>query len=235
MDDTNPKQVLQEARLLVKSQQYDAALEKYIWFHEHALEADRGMAGVRLSYAISEWAELGDVYPPARIALERVRDAKTDALMNGTQDASLFLDVAAINGAFEQIDRTRDLFKSIAGNNRDVAKKCFPVAIEALIDTKDYGLARSFLTDPRSEIDQFAIPFKFSSQIKTVDQDMFEETLVAIYVKRVNLILQAFVGTGEESEANNLRNYALECIPDLQLRERIADRLYPMSSLRRIQ
>lgn len=164
MDDSNPKEVLREARLLVKSQQYSAALEKYVWFHEHALDSDRRMAGVRLSYAISEWAEMGDVYPPARIALERVRDAKTSALINRTLDANLFHDVAAINRALGQAERTRDLFKSIAAEDRDVAEKCFRVALEVLVDTKDYGLALSFLTDPQREIDQFAIPFRFPPQ-----------------------------------------------------------------------
>ena len=51
VSETDPKEVLREARQLVKSEQYAAALEKYIWFHDHALDADRALAGVRLSYA----------------------------------------------------------------------------------------------------------------------------------------------------------------------------------------
>jgi hypothetical protein len=58
MSETNPKEVLRQARRLVESQYYDAALEKYIWFHDHALDADRSLVGVRLSYAISEWVDL---------------------------------------------------------------------------------------------------------------------------------------------------------------------------------
>lgn len=67
VNETDPRKELREARLLVKSEQYAAALEKYIWFHDHALDFDRALAGVRLSYAIMEW---GQVYPPAREALE---------------------------------------------------------------------------------------------------------------------------------------------------------------------
>jgi hypothetical protein len=232
---TDPKQVLREARLLVKSHQYAAALERYIWFHEHALDSDMRMSGVRLSYAVSEWAELGKVYAPARIKLEGVRDAKTDAVINGTQDAHLFHDVAAINRALEQSERTSELFRIVADGDREIAEKCFRVALEALIDTKDYALARSFLPDPQKEIDQFAIPFNFPSQGKTDHAEMFQDTLVRIYVKRVNLILQAFIGTGDERMASDLRNYALEHVPDAHIREKVADRLFPSPVSKRIQ
>jgi len=97
MSETDPKEVLRQARQLVKSEQYAEALEKYIWFHHHALEADRALAGVRLSYAIFEWVDLGGLYPPAQRALESVRDAKTESLIQGTYDPSLFHDVASIS------------------------------------------------------------------------------------------------------------------------------------------
>jgi hypothetical protein len=98
MSETDPKEILRQARQLVKSEQYAEALEKYVWFHHHALEANRALAGVRLSYAIFEWVDLGELYPPARRALESVRDTKTESLIQGTYDASVFHDVAAISG-----------------------------------------------------------------------------------------------------------------------------------------
>jgi len=236
VNDTDPKEVLREARQLVKSQQYAAALEKYIWFHNHALHVNQSLAGVRLSYAISEWADLGVVYPPARRALESVRDAKTEALMRGTPDTNLFHDVASINRAFGQTERTRDLFKSIAASDRGVAAKCLHVALESLVHTKEFDLARSFMTDARKEVDQFAIPFRFGSQrTGSVPPETVQEALVGVYVKRVGLILRVFAGVGEESEADNLRNYAIERVPDAELRDRVMERLYPSPPSRRIQ
>jgi len=64
VNETEATKVLREARQLVKSEQYAAALEKYIWFHDHALAFDRALAGVRLSYAIFEWLDLGKVWEP---------------------------------------------------------------------------------------------------------------------------------------------------------------------------
>jgi len=236
VSETAPKEVLRQARQLVKSEQYAAALEKYLWFHDHALDADRSLAGVRLSYAISEWVDLGEVYPPARRALESVRDTKAESLKQGTYDASLFHDIASINGALGQVERTRDLFKTIAGADRGVAEKCFHIALESLVHTKEFGLVRSFMPDPRKEIDQFAIPFKFARTARdSVSPEMFQEALVRIYVKKVSLILQVFIGVGEEEASNHLRHYALECVPDAQLRDRIMERLYSSPPSTRLQ
>jgi hypothetical protein len=226
VSETDPREVLRQARQLVKSQQYAAALEKYIWFHDHALDADRALTGVRLSYAISEWVDLGEVYPPARRALESVRDAKSESLMEGTYQASLFHDVASINRALGQVGRTRDLFKTIAGVDRGVAEKCFRIALEALVHTKEFGLARSFIPDPRKEIDQFATSLKLARQYTEVSQEMLQDTFVRIYVKKVSLILQVFLGVGEDDVANHLRHYALECVPDAQFRDLIMERLF---------
>jgi hypothetical protein len=144
VSETDPKEVLRQARQLVKSHEYSAALEKYIWFHDHALDADRSFAGVRLSYAISEWVDLGEVYPPARTALEGVRDTKTESLTKGAYDVSLFQDVASINRAFGQVERTSDLFKSIAVADRGVAEKCFHIALESLVRMNEFSHEVSF-------------------------------------------------------------------------------------------
>jgi len=222
----DPGDVLREARQLVNSHQYAEALEKYIWFHEHALDADLSFGGVRLSYAISEWVDLGELFPPAMRALKSVRDSKTETLMNGALDASLFHDVESINGALGQIELTRDLFKSIAARDRGLASKCFRVALESLVYTKEFHLARSFMLDPRSEINRFAIFFKLAPpDTGSVSREMDQQATVSIYVKNVSLILQVLAGSGEEAEANQIRQYALECVPGDKLRDMVIQRL----------
>jgi hypothetical protein len=64
---------LNNIRDLVKNEQYELALQKHVWFHEES-RSSSGMAGVRLSYAISDWVELGNKYPPALSELRRIRD-----------------------------------------------------------------------------------------------------------------------------------------------------------------
>ncbi|HKB15254.1 MAG TPA: hypothetical protein VKF62_04275, partial [Planctomycetota bacterium] len=58
--------VLDEAEALREQGKYEEALQKHIWIHEHSLEQDAAFVGVRLSYALSDWIELGAKYPKAR-------------------------------------------------------------------------------------------------------------------------------------------------------------------------
>jgi hypothetical protein len=227
-------EVLRQARQFVKSHEYASALEKYIWFHHHALDIDRGLVGVRLSYAISEWVALGQVYPPAKSALESLRDTKAKSLARGTDDVSLFHDVAAINLAFGQVERTSDLFQIIAGVDRAVAEKYFHIALESLVHTKDFDLARSFLLHPQKYIDQFVIPLNLAPQYTGRSPEMIQEILERVYVKNVGLILRVFLGVGEDVVANELRQYAVERVPDA-LQGKVAQRLYSSPPSRGIQ
>lgn len=235
MNENRALEVLRQARNFVKSHEYAAALEKYIWFHHHALDIDRNLVGVRLSYAIEEWVALGQVYPPAKSALESLRDTKVKSLLQGTEDVRLFHDVASIDRALGQVERTRNLFQSIAGIDRAVAEKYFHIALESLVQTKDFGLARSFLLDPRKYIDQFVTPLNLAPQYSGRSPEIIQEFLERIYVKDVSLILRVFLGVGEDTVANEVRQYAVERVPDVQVRDRITQRLYPSSSSAGIQ
>jgi hypothetical protein len=46
---------LADTQEMVRQGKHQEALDRFIWFHEHALENDRGMTGVRLSFALSYW------------------------------------------------------------------------------------------------------------------------------------------------------------------------------------
>ena len=43
---------LSDTQEMVRKGKYKEALERFVWFHEHALEHDPAMTGVRLSFAV---------------------------------------------------------------------------------------------------------------------------------------------------------------------------------------
>src|SRR5947208_16929663 len=86
---------LRDTRQMVKDGNYKEALDRYVWFHDHALEYNQGMTGVRLSFALSYWKDLGKVYLPAMTALVESGDIYTKQVID-SESASLFSDVAAI-------------------------------------------------------------------------------------------------------------------------------------------
>ena len=93
----DPRDRLDRARGAARSGDYEFALREYIWFHDHALEERPSLYGVRLSYALADWIELGENYPPALRALENIADRKTADLLAGAGDRGTFHDVVSIN------------------------------------------------------------------------------------------------------------------------------------------
>src|SRR5690349_14255954 len=87
---------LVDTKALVRQGQYAEALGRYLWFHEHAPEFDPRQDVVRLSFALGDWKELADVYPPARQALDATREREAQQILDTGKSWELFADVAAI-------------------------------------------------------------------------------------------------------------------------------------------
>ena len=92
---------LEQTRVLVSNGEYSQALERMIWYHDNALKHDSGHSGVRLSFALVNWIQLGEKYPKAITSLKSIRDRKTQHILSGTTELKLFRDVFAINNYLE--------------------------------------------------------------------------------------------------------------------------------------
>ena len=122
------RKYLNDTQTLVRDGKHEEALERFIWFHYHALEHQPSMYGVRLSFALSYWKQLGDVYPPALTALKITRDYKTDLFVQNKGNRNLFHDVMALNRTLGQDIKTVDLFRTLDIDQADLAKECWDVA-----------------------------------------------------------------------------------------------------------
>ena len=96
---------------------------------------------MRLSYALSDWVELANQYPPALVALKAIRDAKSDRLARGDGDRRLFHDVRAINEQLDQQGSTYELFVGRQEANPALAEECADLAMAAIVGAKDFDLA----------------------------------------------------------------------------------------------
>ena len=90
-------EALDQAREYAAEGKFEEALEKHIWYHNHALEINQAHYGVRLSYALSDWIELGKKYRKALDALKDIRDKKVARLVAGENNWLLFHEIVAIN------------------------------------------------------------------------------------------------------------------------------------------
>lgn len=158
----DPDRILTEAREDAAAGRYEDALAKHVWFHENALKYAPAMYGVRLSFALGYWAELGANYPPALQKLRAIRDTAGEELRNsadvvgppsdcgGPEVLRVFSDFSAINKTLGDDAKTSGLFIWLDSNRPRVAAAVYDVAEPALIGGKEYKLCGKYLDPDRS-------------------------------------------------------------------------------------
>ncbi len=146
----DPGEVLTRGRTAALDGRHQEALRDLVWFHEHALEHDRAYYGVRLSFALGYWRDLADEYPPAMEALlstKRITEAK---FASGEGDRHVFRDIVALNRELGRVTDTYHLFLRTKNENPTLAKQCADLAIDAIVELKDFRLAAEYLPHPES-------------------------------------------------------------------------------------
>ena len=147
---------LHAAHLAAREGRHEEALAEYVWFHEHALQEQPSLYGVRLSFALSYWVELSKDHPPALQALRDIRDRKARTLESGNPDRELFHDVEAINQYLGQSGDTARLFQLLERQNPAFAGRCASLAMEALAEAGQFELASKYLPEPVPHITKLA-------------------------------------------------------------------------------
>ena len=119
------KAAYEAAKRYAREGKFAEALERHEWFHHHALEHHPAYYGVRLSFALSAWKELGEKYPPALESLRRVLDQGVANLGDGNLSVELFHDVVSIHRVLDEDDATLKLFRDLEGKDEEAATRRF--------------------------------------------------------------------------------------------------------------
>lgn len=225
----SPIERLVTARELADQGHYDAALQELIWFHDHALEQDASLAGVRRSHALADWAVLADAYPPAAAALEAVRERHAAALLAGTGTREHFLDAASIDHALDQPARTRDLFVALEPVAPALAASLTRVVLPQAIAAGDAELAERLMPNPDEIIRQHAdyLMDAFRERRKRFTSAPSIPAEIHNYVQDVNGVLEVFAARGRQAEVHRLRRLAVDLIPATTLRREVRTALLP--------
>jgi len=225
----DPIERLVTARELADQGQYDAALQELVWFHDHALEQNPSLYGVRRSYALADWAVLAEVHPPAAEALEAVRERHVAALLAGQGNRDGLLDVISIDHALDQPARTRDLFVQLESVAPALAASCIRVVLPQVIAAGDAELAERLMPDPDETIRQHAdyLMDAFRERRKRFTAAPSIPAEIHNYVQDVNAVLGVFAARGRHAEIRRLRQLASDAIPATTLRREVRASLAP--------
>ncbi len=220
-DDPDPQKVLNEAQTLARQGKYEEALEKHLWFHENALNHEQAMGGVRLSFALAYWVELGQKYPKAREALVSIRDEDTQAIREGRGSFSLFHDVASINRYLEEEQKTVELFKALDQKQRRLAERCYLVAEKDLAARGEYTLCASYIPDATKRFDRIREMRERHLEMAKDERLRLKEYAETSFVEETCRLIEILVGAGRKEDAESVRERAFAVRDDRPLLEAI--------------
>lgn len=224
----DPGNVLDRGRDAFRAGRYKEALDNFVWFHENALEHDRAYYGVRLSFAIGNWKDLADVYPPAMEALESVRSRAADSLRMGKGDRQLFHDFVSINREMGKVRETYDLFLELWNRHPDLAKQCRELAVEAVVDARDFALASKCLPHPENYLLWLTDRLNEDLAREGVPRPAAvrqREAYVRNYCSDVRTGLRILRGLKNHSAANAFRELAIALVRPRIARNMVLERL----------
>lgn len=214
---------LSDTQDLVRQGKHQEALDRFLWFHDHALEHDPAMYGVRLSFTLMYWKQLGDVYPPAMTAMKKTRDDKTALLVDQKGNRSLFHDVVALNNTLGENDKTVSLFRILDQNQKELATQCWDVAKDAVVKAKAYDLARKYIGNPVREFGK--VKAMYDMNVAMYGGKNFGESFKAYnenhFVEETIRLIDVAVALNDTKAAREIQEKALAVLDDYRLRDAI--------------
>lgn len=211
-----------DAKRLAQQGEYEAALRKRIWFHEHALEVDPSYYGVRLSYALSDWIDLGRKYPKALATLKRIRKKTASRLLAGETERDLFHDVKSIDRQLGEPEATVALFKKLEAAHPDFVPSISDLADEALMNVGEYGLVKKYLGDPEKHFKIAKRNFQEGTKCRRLNAQA-RQAYERIFTDEVVRLMTVLDKTGDRTLAREIQSKALKVSRSPTIKSAIGD------------
>ena len=242
------QKILNSAKSLTDEGSYEEALQRYLWYFDHSRN-DASQRGVRLSFALSDWIELGRRYPKAKQALVEIRDADARQFSAGTGNFDLFQEIAGINQYLNDSAATLALFKAVEHSDPQLAGQCYPFVQDLLMQAGEYEKCLGYLGDPESAFDRIRDSrerMKHWEDQQASRREQEKERFQAMaktnpafahfpnfpapplfadnnFVRQTRELIEILVGAGHKADAEKVRDQALAVLDDARLKSAISD------------
>jgi|CXWL01.1.fsa_nt_gi hypothetical protein len=214
---------LDDTRKMAQEGKYQEALDRYLWFHDNILEQDTGMAGVRLSFALSYWKELGEVYPPAMDALIDKRDAKTHKIKTTGTSKDLFADVAAINRTLKENSKTIQLFEIVSQKYPLLAKDACRYALNDLLDSRRYDLIQKNIGNIIDHYKRIEATHRKSFK-EIANEKSLKSYMEKRFVENVIELIEYCLAVDDLHSASEIQARSLELVYDKRIKNAIPNK-----------
>lgn len=218
------QQYLMDTKEMVKAGKNQEALERHVWFHEHVLEKEPAMSGVRLSFALADWKALANVYPPALTELRATRDRAVSLIKSDGGNPRLFADVKALNRTLSEPDKTIEVFEMLLAKYPESARSNWHYAKDEIFTAKRYDIVRKFVGNPVREYTMLVSNYSRDTTLAKGLPAGREQFLTASENRFVEKSLQLidFAMTSDDFPgAKEIQLAAMKVVKDYRLRDAI--------------
>lgn len=212
--------MLDEARQLFGAGDHQRSLELYEWFFDHALDEDpASFYGVRLSYCLSEWAELGQKYQPARIRLEQ---KFSDSILEfeRLRNPERFHDYVTIGEYIGQPAAGIEKFLEYHHANFDLAKEIVHFVWDALVNSEHCNVCGAYVQDVTNAYELLLEKFDSEMEICKANPELgveeFATQIKAWHKRGVENLIKALIASRRIDDAKSI---CLVANDDIVLRE----------------
>jgi hypothetical protein len=224
----DPQAILWEAKADAQAGRYQVALAKQLWYHENVLDLEPAQSAVRLSFALSHWLELGEVYPPALEKMKQVRDEVEKRIRDEDQVRfEDFHEFVAFNRTLREEYRTVATFKWLDETDAEDAKRVFSVSQPALIKQKAYDLLGKYI-DLERDINRIGQSYERGLKLA---EDRFGESLREFTEKQFlnasTTLVALLVQTDRKAEAEQAAETLSGFVKDAGMKKKLNRQMKP--------
>jgi hypothetical protein len=246
------QKILGEAKDFMSKGAYEEALQRHIWYHNHALAIDPAQTGVRLSFALSDWMDLGRRYPKAKQALIEIRDNKTGEIAEGRGYSEMVQEVQSINHALQDDDATYALFQTMREKDPKLAEQSYFYLETLLVSKGEYQWCFSHMGDPQGRFNLIRQNYdmerdsqkrmaemrqRTAQQMAEMNQkrgwtnswsppdtsEMMKKFAEDRFVGQTRQLIEILVATDHKADAERIRDQASAILDDPRLKSSVDD------------
>jgi hypothetical protein len=221
----SPSAILREASADARAGRYEDALAKHLWYHENAEKFDSGQTGVRRSFALSYWYNLGADYAPALAKFEETREGARKNVLEGKHSKHVwnaFADYASMSEQLGEEQKIAELFLELRDKNEKHAKRVYHLAERALVDAERFDVCGEFLDAKRAmerEIKGYEMNLKFAKEREGEHGERLRDFGEQKFRHDAATIVVILAKNGKTDEAKELAQQARDAWDDKQLNE----------------
>lgn len=222
----DPSKALDEVWELTRQGRFAEALERQLWFHNHALEYNPHLSAVRLSFGLAAWSNLAKQHPPAREALVAVRDRLAAAIRADHTSFAQFQELAAINDNLDDQVSTGEIFLAIRMSDPEAAQRYYSLAEKGLVACEAYAVCAYYIPDATAQFVKLRMDRRFllnHSRVDPFDDGAgIRKAAEMRFAADIRRLVKILVAVGRTAEAERVRKSAIAETESEKAREVIA-------------